>query len=98
MSGRHTGRGLIAAVLCSIGLICLPQGGWRPLHSACSVGHTQVVDSLLQAGAAVTARNALGATPLHYAASKGHADIVRLLLKHGADATAKDHAGSTVRT
>ena len=44
-----------------------------PLHWAAVLGHTHIVNLLLDAGANVTSSDANGATPLHYAAQNNHA-------------------------
>ena len=54
------------------------------------------VRELLDAGANVNARDALGATPLHDAAWNGYQDLARLLIERHADVNARHlEAGST---
>jgi ankyrin repeat protein len=48
-------------------------------------GHTHVARWLLERGADVHAKGALGATALHWAAGNGHRETVRFLLEHGAE-------------
>jgi uncharacterized protein len=50
----------------------------------------QLVDLLLELGAAINATNEDGLTALHGAAYKGANKVVQLLVDHGADLTAKD--------
>jgi ankyrin repeat protein len=59
------------------------EGGWTPILSASSSGHTQVVHCLVKAGANVNVSNSALRTPLHYAASKGHEHVIRLLIDAG---------------
>ena len=40
--------------------------GWTPLHHVATKGHTEIVKSLIEKGAAVNAKNEDGWTPLHY--------------------------------
>jgi uncharacterized protein len=55
-----------------------------------------VMRVLLEAGAAVNARNSFGSTVLHAAAQNGEsAGVLCCLLKAGADSTATDSTGST---
>lgn len=61
--------------------------GWPPLHVAVIVGDSQLVTTLLAAGAPVDAE-AFGGTALVEAAGLGHSDIVKVLLRCGAAATA----------
>jgi NF-kappa-B inhibitor-like protein 2 len=58
-----------------------------PLHEACNHGHHDVVEFLLDKGAAINDRGGSqcgGVTPLHDAASCGHLDVMELLMDHGA--------------
>lgn len=61
------------------------SGQWSPLHLAAVAGRAQEVEKLLECGAEVDARDALGCTPLMMAAFADAADVVRLLLAAGAD-------------
>lgn len=59
--------------------------GLTPLMAASGLGHAQMVDLLLTAGAEVLAvEPRAGATALHKAALSGNPDVVALLLDHGA--------------
>jgi hypothetical protein len=53
------------------------------------------VQTLLQHGADVAARDEDGRTSLHYASKNGHAAVVQTLLQHGADVAARDMGGKT---
>jgi ankyrin repeat protein len=54
--------------------------GHTPLHVAARDGHTEIVQTLLTAGADVNASEPVfGAVPLHKAVYNGHADITRIL-------------------
>ncbi|KAF7502472.1 hypothetical protein GJ744_005687 [Endocarpon pusillum] len=56
-----------------------------PLHMACYLGITPLVDK----------QDSQGQRPLGYAASRGHETVVRLLLTYGADVNAKGQRGGT---
>jgi hypothetical protein len=66
--------------------------GNTPLHDAASGGDDLLLDTLLQAGAAVDARNRHNITPLMYARG---AEAVRLLIAAGANVNAADNGGIT---
>jgi ankyrin repeat protein len=55
----------------------------------------ETADALLEAGAAIDARDARGRTALHYAAGAGYTDAALLLVERGADPTAADADGVT---
>ena len=57
--------------------------GWTPLMSAAAAGHTETVEILLGAGAAVDATSAQGRSALHWAAGKGRIAVLEVLLEHG---------------
>src|SRR6266571_9373673 len=66
------------------------------LQSAAKSGDIERVKILLEQGADVNARNAIGAAPLHEAAWSGNIDLVELLLARGADVDERHaEAGST---
>lgn len=72
--------------------------GKTPLH--CYVEKTvELVETSLQLGPNIEARDALARTPLHYAAfdnsNPEKPQIARLLLAAGADPNSKDHSGRT---
>ena len=71
-------------------------GGRTPLHVACSLGHADCVEVLLNSGAAVDVkRDADGWTPLHCSCEKGELDCVKLLLDSGASLEVEDKYGDT---
>lgn len=57
--------------------------GLVPLHNACSYGHYEVTELLLEHGACVNVADLWKFTPLHEAAAKGKYEICKLLLKVG---------------
>lgn len=57
--------------------------GLVPLHNACSYGHYEVTELLLDHGACVNVADLWKFTPLHEAAAKGKYEICKLLLKVG---------------
>ena len=63
--------------------------GWTPLHMAANRGVRLTIETLLNRGADIEARNAEGATPLHIAALYGQASAAETLLKRGADIHAR---------
>ena len=54
-----------------------------PIHDAANRGDLAAVQSVLDKGANVNAKDDDGATPLHHAAWKGYKEIADLLRKHG---------------
>lgn len=73
------------------------EDGFQPLGLASYFGHADVVEALLQAGAAVNqpARNPSQVTPLHSAVAGRNAQIVELLLEHSARVNARQNGGFT---
>lgn len=66
-------------------------GGHTPLHFATCMGHTDVVQALVEAGANVDIPGGLRAeTPLHVAARRGHTAVMVALLHNRADINAGD--------
>ena len=55
--------------------------GLVPLHNACSYGHYEVTQLLIEHGACVNVADLWKFTPLHEAAAKGKFEICKLLLK-----------------
>src|SRR5262245_56624904 len=72
-------------------------GGWTPLLMAVPFGPTEIVKTLMDAGAKVNVQDYRGFSPLMLAAATDHAnpDIVRLLLTRNADTKPKTRAGET---
>ncbi|KAJ9594561.1 hypothetical protein L9F63_027456 [Diploptera punctata] len=67
-----------------------------PLHLCCQWGLETVVQTLVEHGAAINARDAEGKTPLHVAIQNQHSSIITLLLCHpGIDLTIRDKSGLT---
>lgn len=73
-------------------------GGWTPLLMAVPFGPTEIVKTLMDAGAKVNVQDYRGFTPLMLAAATDRAnpETVRLLLAHNADKQPKTRAGETV--
>lgn len=77
-----------------------PHDRYTPLHVACSNGHKEAAQILLQHGATTTSVDRNGETPLHYAAEMGQeTDLIQILVNHnGASSStlhSKDHQGDT---
>ncbi|XP_022125990.2 poly [ADP-ribose] polymerase tankyrase isoform X1 [Pieris rapae] len=66
-----------------------------PLHLAAGYNNLEVAEALLEAGAAVSARDKGGLVPLHNAASYGHLEVAALLLRAGTPPNAADRWGFT---
>lgn len=72
---------------------------WRtPLHSACELGRTEIVKSLLDKGADVNARSFHQLTPLIFAAEAENLEIVRLLISQGAEVNAQSDKKTNTRS
>lgn len=70
--------------------------GRTPLHVACSMGHADCVETLVNLGADVNCRRDSDLwTPLHCSAEKGQLDCVKLLLDAGALSNSVDKYGDT---
>jgi ankyrin repeat protein len=61
------------------------HAGWSPIHYAATGPSVQIVEFLLDKGAAIDAVSPNGSTPLMMAARYGSEDSVNLLLRRGAD-------------
>lgn len=65
-----------------------------PLHLCCQWGLEQVVQTLIEHGAAVNARDTEGKTPVHIAIQNQHSQIISLLLCHpNIDLSLRDKKG-----
>jgi len=73
----------------------LEEGLNAKLLEAATKGDLSVVESLIEEGAYVNARDNKGLTPLIWASAKNHVNVVTFLIKKGADINAKHHFGST---
>ena len=60
------------------------------MYAAARNGHTDVVEYLLDHGAAIDAKGVFGATALHWAAINGHRNVVELLVTRGASLDIRD--------
>jgi ankyrin repeat protein len=60
------------------------------MYAAARNGHTEVVEYLLDHGAAIDAKGVFGATALHGAAINGHRNVVELLVTRGASLDIRD--------
>ncbi len=70
--------------------------GETALHYAVKSGTSDVVKTLLEAGAEVNVQSTeYKFTPLHHALIRRNNDIVASLLKHGANPNDEDYAGVT---
>lgn len=67
--------------------------GWTPLHYACTNGHYEIAEFLLNKGAQVNALSNSDTTPLMMAVRSGNIQLVRLLLDRGADLQIRNHQG-----
>ncbi|MDP3911671.1 MAG: ankyrin repeat domain-containing protein [Gemmatimonadales bacterium] len=67
----------------------------QPLHAAVASRSLPVVELLVNAGAAIDARQQEGFTPLHGAVHQGNLEMTRLLLAHGADPKLQNDAGKS---
>lgn len=76
----------------------LMHGQMCPLHFAVVLGSTEVVNTLLRAGANPNAQDSIGWTAAHFASAIGsvdHATILESLIANGANIAATDKSGRT---
>ncbi|MHC4183250.1 MAG: ankyrin repeat domain-containing protein [Planctomycetota bacterium] len=74
------------------------QGGRTPLHTAASMGRADAVQTLIERGADVNARDIHGNTPMSLVAEKSTAhkkymDVAKILIQYGADLDARNEEG-----
>ena len=69
--------------------------GRRPLNYAASRNDTDMIVTLLDAGAGIDLTNRSGFTALHHAAEAGATDAAKLLITKGASLTSKNRRGQT---
>jgi ankyrin repeat protein len=60
------------------------RNGMTALHMVCLLNYVDMVKLLVQSGADVNAKNAVGATPLKISALAQHQEILEFLLSNGA--------------
>lgn len=74
------------------GITCTDSDDWTLLHVAARSGRTELAALLLDRGAAIDARGAVGRTPIYEAAKYGRLATVQLLAERGAHIDeASDH-------
>ncbi|KAE8155760.1 hypothetical protein BDV40DRAFT_108163 [Aspergillus tamarii] len=99
MSAAEGGYGTALSSLCQHGVDLNMQEqseeGLTPLIRECALGNQKAVQELLQAGASVDGRGAVGETPLMAASHVGNSDLVSLLLRRGANIHARSSGGQT---
>lgn len=83
----------IEAALNVVSVTARDAQGYTALHRAARMGATENIVALLDAGADVHARTALGWTPVHSAALSDNQNII-LLLEVGAEVNARDILGA----
>ena len=65
------------------------------LHIACGNQNLEVIQTLLESGAHVNARDSSLETPLHEACTKNFPEVIKLLVDWGADVNAINDDGDT---
>lgn len=65
--------------------MCDGQDKWTALHYASFNGHLEAIQTLIDHGANVDARDNDGATPCHYATDNCQNEAILLLAANGAD-------------
>ncbi len=93
----HFGQVEAVSLLLSLGAdvhaFAPPPFANQALHAAAAGGSAACVARLLDAGAAVDARDRNGFTAVQIAAAGGHAEVARLLVARGADLTIEGPRG-----
>jgi ankyrin repeat protein len=69
------------------------RSGWTPLHYACTNGHLDIAQFLVDKGATVDAPSPNGTTPIMMAIRAGNIQLVKLLLDRGADIRIRNQQG-----
>ena len=75
--------------------VIVRNAGGTALHAAAASNNRDVVAAILEAGADVFSRNALGQSPLHSAAQYNAEKSAYELILHGAAVNARDNEGDT---
>lgn len=65
------------------------------LHLAAAFGQPLILDTLIEAGAPLEARDADGCSPVHIAAERNNVSALELLVRRGANVNATDNYGNT---
>lgn len=65
------------------------------LHVAAKLGYSDLVESILDAGADSNSPNHDGSTSLHLATLMGHVEVMRILVAHGVEVNRENRYGST---
>src|SRR5258708_2671199 len=98
---RKARKPVLLALLVSIGALlwmsyAIPKALFPdPILTAAEAGDTATVQTLLNKGADIEAKNITGMTPLMRAAEFGHTETVKVLLARGANINAADEPGFT---
>ena len=74
-----------------------PLSGATPLISAATFGKKEIAQTLINAGADLSASNNDGATALHVAAFFCRVEVVQMLMDVNADKTLRNNFGATAR-
>lgn len=69
--------------------------GKTPMHIAAQLGHTPMVQFLIDSDANKDLTDAQGNTPLHYASAYGHVETLKLLLESGCTFSMRNAEGFT---
>ena len=86
-------------VACRVDLLVLDkknENGMTPLMYAAALGHLEIAEALVDAGAGVDLQDSEGgSTALHHAAAYNRPAVVRLLMSRAANRTITDYDGMT---
>ena len=80
---------------CECNINVRDHNGDTPLHIAIKSGLTNIVQTLVQAGADINLVDDKGYPPLHIAAADGNMELVSLLIESGVNVDFKDDHGNT---